>query len=216
MAGRPFLFRWGQERGFKFYDSSFASFLFFSVFSSFFSFCEWKCFISSTHHFCLFAESSSHLRWLVIVFPNSNRLFSDILLPSPPPYPLPPPPRKISNWISQFHWNVHSDCYATLTISNVNLLIKAWVRLVWMRRKKVSFERFEYTCSRRELKNTVASFFKKLEFELITNLWRVQIVLRLVFYLHQILKILTGIYLSTLLPLYLAYRVLGSWNSCKH
>ena len=150
MAGRPFLFRWGQERGFKFYDSSFASFLFFSVFSSFFSFCEWKCFISSTHHFCLFVESSSHLRWLVIVFPNSNRLFSDILLPSPPPYPLPPPPRK------------------------------------------------------------------KLEFELITNLWRVQIVLRLVFYLHQILKILTGIYLSTLLPLYLAYRVLGNWNSCKH
>ena len=189
---------------------------FFPFFRLFFSFCEWKCFISSTHHFCLFVESSSHLRWLVIVFPNSNRLFSDILLPSPPPYPLPPPPRKILNWTSQFHWNVHSDCYATLTISNVNLLIKAWVRLVWMRRKKVSFERFEYTCSRRELKNTVASFFKKLEFELITNLWRVQIVLRLVFYLHQILKILTGIYLSTLLPLYLAYRVLGNWNSCKH
>ena len=81
------------------YDSSSASFLFFPVFSSFFSFCERKCFISSTHHFCLFVESSSHLRWLVIVFPNSNRLFSDIPLSSLPPYPSPllPPPSSAKN-----------------------------------------------------------------------------------------------------------------------
>ena len=183
MTGRPLFFRRGKERGFKFYMTvALRLSYFFPFFRLFFSFCEWKCFISSTHHFCLFVESSSHLRWLVIVFPNSNRLFSDIPLSSLPPYPLPPPPRKIWNWISQFHWNVQSDCYATLTISNVNLLIKAWVRLVWMRRKKVGFERFEYTCSRRELKNTVASLFKKLEFELIMNLRRVQIVLRLVSY----------------------------------
>ena len=38
-----------------------------------------------------------------------------------------------------------------------------------MRRKKGGFERFEYTRSRRELKNTVAGFFKKLEFELVMN-----------------------------------------------
>ena len=127
-----------------------------------------------------------------------------------------PPREKIS--ISQFRWNVHSDCYATLTISNFNLFIKAWVRLVWMRRKKVGFERFEYTCSRWELKNTLASFFKKLEFELIMNQLKSANfpTVNKLFYLHQILKILTGIYLSTLLPLYLAYRVLGSWNSCKH
>ena len=38
-----------------------------------------------------------------------------------------------------------------------------------MRRKKVGFERFEYTRSRWELMNTVAGFFKKPEFELIMN-----------------------------------------------
>ena len=173
------------------YDSSSESFFFFSVFRLFFRFVN-EIFV------CLFVENSSHLRWL----------FSEI----------PLPPRKISNWLPQFHWNVHSDCYATLTILNFNLLIKAWVWFVWMRRKKVSFERFEYTRSRRELKNTVAGFFKKLEFELIMNQLKSVNFPKVnkLFYLHQILKILTGIYLSTLLLLYLAYRVLGSWNSCKH
>ena len=87
-----------------------------------------------------------------------------------------------------------------------------------MRRKKVGFERFEYTRSRWELMNTVAGFFKKLEFELIMNQLKSANFPKVnkLFYLHQILKILTGIYLSTLLPLYLAYRVLGNWNSCKH
>ena len=66
--------------------------------------------------------------------------------------------------------------------------------------------------------NTVAGFFKKLEFELIMNQLKSANfpTVNKLFYLHQILNILTGIYLSTLLPLYLAYRVLGSWNSCKH
>ena len=186
------------------YDSSSASFFFFSVFRLFFRFVN-------ENFFCLFVESSSHLRWLAVVFPNANRLFSEILLSPPSP---PPPPRKIS----QFHWNVHCDCYATLTISNFNLLIKAWVSFVWMRRKKVGFERFEYTCSRWELKNTVSSFFKKLEFELIMNQSKSAKFPKVnkLFYFNQILNILTGIYLSILLPLYLAYRVLGSWNSCKH
>ena len=153
MAGFNF-FRWEQERGFKYYMTlplRLSSFFPFFVF--FFRFVN-EIFV------CLFVENSSHLRWLAIVSPNANRLFSEIPLP---------PPRKISNWLSQFHWNVNSDCYATLTILNFNLLIKAWVRFVWMRRKKVSFERFEYTRSRWKLMNTVAGFFKKLEFELIMN-----------------------------------------------
>ena len=73
------------------YDSSSASFFFFSVFRLFFRFVN-------ENFFCLFVESSSHLRWLAVVFPNANRLFSEILL-SPPS---PPPREKFLNFIGMF------------------------------------------------------------------------------------------------------------------
>ena len=80
------------------YDSSSASFFFFSVFRLFFRFVN-------ENFFCLFVESSSHLRWLAVVFPNANRLFSEILL-SPPS---PPPPAK--NFSISLECSLRLLCY---------------------------------------------------------------------------------------------------------
>ena len=76
-------------------------------------------------------------------FPYSDRLISHHTKQISLPYPFLPPPHpceKMSDWISRFHSHVHSDCHATFTISNFNLLIQAWVRIVGLRREKVGFE----------------------------------------------------------------------------
>ena len=115
-----------------------------------FQFCEWKCFISLIQFF--FVKSSWYLRWLEKVFPNSNRLFSQIPLPSPPP------PDKMSNWITQFHLIVMPH-----TLFRISVF---WSKPEWesfdFEGRKLSFERFEYTCSWWELKKTVSSFLKNL------------------------------------------------------
>ena len=127
--------------------------------SPFFSFSIWKYLFHWLIDFYCIKQFT--LKVVGNGFPNSDRLIShhtkQISLP-PPPHPR----EKMSDWISRFHSHVHSDCHATFTISNFNLLIKAWVRIVGLRREKVGFEGFECTCSRWELKKTVFSFLKNL------------------------------------------------------
>ena len=132
--------------------------------SPFFSFSIWKYLFHWLIYF--YCRKQFTLKVVGNSFPNSDRLISHHTKQISLPYPFPPPPphpcEKMSDWISRFHSHVHSDCHATFTISNFNLLIKAWVRIVGLRREKVGFEGFECTCSWWELKKTVFSFLKNL------------------------------------------------------
>ena len=109
----------------------------------------------SFHWFIFFVESSWHLRWLETVFPNSNRLFSQIPLSSPSPQ------NKMSNWITQFHLIVMPHTLFRILVF--------WSKPEWesfdCKGRKLGFERFEYTCSRWELKKNYTQFSKKLEFK---------------------------------------------------
>ena len=127
----------------------------------------------------------------------------------------PFPPNKMSNWITQFQLIVMPDTLFLISL----FWSKSECESFDCEGRKLGFERFEYTCSRWELKKkTVPSFLKNLNLRgkivLIMNQLKSANCSK--FHLHQILNILTGNYLSTILLLYLAYRVLGSWNSCKH
>ena len=111
MTGKPLFFRRGKERGFKFYMTvALRLSYFFPLFRLFFRFVNENVLFHRLIIFCLFVESSSHLRWLVIVFPNSNRLFSDIPLSSLPPYPFPPPPPPSSAKNFKLDFSISLEC----------------------------------------------------------------------------------------------------------